>query len=126
LVAYHHQTTEGEPVQGKMDCFGLTDVGKVRTGNEDQFLLADLNKSMFIHQSSLNLDDHTRLFGASQGRLMVVADGMGGQAAGERASSLAVDTLARYVLNTMPWLMRLQGSDDDMKDDLVAGTWGRR
>jgi PPM family protein phosphatase len=108
-------------MQGKMDCFGLTDAGKVRAGNEDQFLLADLNKSMFIHQTSLHLDDHTRLFGASQGRLMVVADGMGGQSAGERASSLAVDTLARYVLNTMPWLMRLQGSEeDDLKDELVA------
>jgi PPM family protein phosphatase len=106
-------------MQGKMDCFGLTDRGRVREINEDQFLLADLSKSMLVHQTSLHLDDHTRLFGATQGRLLVVADGMGGHAAGERASALAVDTLARYVLGTMPWFLRLRTDcADDLEEDL--------
>jgi serine/threonine protein phosphatase PrpC/CRP-like cAMP-binding protein len=47
----------------------LTDVGRVRSGNEDSFLV----------------DDRLNLF--------VVADGMGGHAAGEVASSLAVHAL---------------------------------
>jgi hypothetical protein len=38
---------------GKMDCFGLTDRGRVRADNEDQFLIADLNKSMRIYHTSL-------------------------------------------------------------------------
>jgi protein phosphatase len=76
---------------------------------------------MLVHQTSLNLEDHTRLFSGSQGQLLLVADGMGGCAAGGRASTLAVDTLTRYVLNTMSWFLRLQGSqEDDLKDELKA------
>jgi protein phosphatase len=106
---------------GKMDCHGLTDRGRKRESNEDQFLIADLNRSLLIHQTSLDLDDHTRLFGGSQGNLLLVADGMGGHAAGERASSLAVDTVARYVLHTMPWFMGLrEDHEDDLRDQLIA------
>jgi len=106
---------------GKMDVFGLSDVGKVREVNEDQFLIADLNKSMLIHQTSLNLDDHTRLFGGSQGKLLLVADGMGGHVAGQRASSLAVDTITRYVLNTMSWFMQLGAEqEDDLREELKS------
>ncbi len=46
---------------------------------------------------------------------------MGGHAAGERASALAVDTLARYVLGTMPWFLRLHGEcEDDLQEELKA------
>ena len=106
-------------MRGKMDCFGLTDVGKTREVNEDQFLIADLNRSMLIHQTSLSHEDHTRLFGGSQGKLLLVADGMGGHAEGKRASALAVQTLTHYVLNTMPWFFRLhESSDADLDEDL--------
>src|SRR5437763_9216083 len=106
-------------MRGKMDCFGLTDVGTAREANEDQFLIADLNKSMLIHQTSLQLEDHTRLFGGSQGKLLLVADGMGGHVAGQRASTLAVDTVTRYVLNTMSWFLRLEpGREDDLQEEL--------
>src|SRR5436305_1301278 len=102
-----------EPVmRGKIDCFGLTDAGKVREVNEDQFLIADLNRSMLIHQTSLAHEDHTRLFGGSQGQLLLVADGMGGHAGGQRASALTVETLTHYVLNTMPWFFRLRECND--------------
>jgi protein phosphatase len=106
-------------MRGKMDCHGLTDVGKQREANEDQFLIADLSKSMLIHQTSLTHDDHTRLFGGSQGKLLMVADGMGGHAEGQRASSLAVQTLASYVLNTMHWFFRLEeGREADLHEEL--------
>src|SRR5262245_30744397 len=106
-------------MRGKMDCFGLTDTGKVRESNEDQFLIAGLDKSMLIHQTSLSHEDHTRLYGGSQGQLLLVADGMGGHAAGKRASALAVETLTRYVLNTMPWFFRLpEGQEADVESEL--------
>ena len=54
-------------MRGKMDYYGMTDAGKVRAANEDQFLIASLHKSLLIHQTSLSHDDHTRLFGGTEG-----------------------------------------------------------
>jgi protein phosphatase len=108
-------------MRGKMDCHGQTDAGRVRESNEDQFLLADLNKSMLIHQTSLSLEDHTRLFGSTHGQLLLVADGMGGHRGGRRASTLAVEAVTHYVLNTMPWFFRLaKGQEADLNEELRA------
>lgn len=108
-------------MQGKMDCHGLSDRGKAREVNEDQFLIADLNKSMRVHQTSLGIEDQTRLFGGSQGKVLLVADGMGGHAGGERASTLAVDAVTTYLLNNMRWLFRLhEDPQDDFLDDLKS------
>src|SRR3954466_14955438 len=92
----------------QMDSYGLTDVGRRRTTNEDHFLIADLNKSMRVHGTSLKIDDETRIYGGPQGKLLVVADGMGGEAEGERASTIAVDQVATYVLNSLGWCFRLE------------------
>ena len=54
---------------------GLTDRGKVRNNNEDRFLIID---DEVLH-------------------LIAVADGMGGHAAGEIASSLAVESVRSYL-----------------------------
>ncbi len=108
-------------MRGKMDFFGQTDVGKVRPANEDQFLIADLNRSMLIHQTSMEQEDHSRVFGPSQGQMLLVADGIGGAAAGERASSIAVEALERYVLNTMSWFFRLpENQEDDFEEEMKA------
>jgi PPM family protein phosphatase len=56
-----------------LEAFGLSDPGCVRPNNEDYYLLAP------------------------ERGLYVVADGMGGAQAGERASKLAVDTLAGFI-----------------------------
>lgn len=96
----------------EIDCHGESHVGRHRPANEDQFLIADLNKSMRVHQTSLGLNHQTRLYGGSQGKLLLVADGLGGHASGERASTLAVDGVANYILNTMDWLFRLSESNE--------------
>jgi len=106
---------------GKMDCFGLTDIGRKREKNDDQFLIADLAKSVRVHSTSLNHDDQTRLYGESQGKLLLVADGMGGHLAGDRASTVAVDELLNYLLNSMRWFFRLADDpDDDFLEELKA------
>lgn len=97
----------------EMDCHGTTHVGKRRETNEDQFLIAELNKSMKVIQTSLGLNHQTRLLGDSQGKLLLVADGLGGHSSGERASSLAVDGVANYILNAMDWFFRFKKNDDD-------------
>ncbi len=92
-------------MSGFMECCGMTNIGLKRSTNEDQFLIADVCKSMRIHQTSLALDYQTRLFGETQGKLLLVADGMGGHEAGERASQLVTDGIVNYILNRLTWFM---------------------
>lgn len=96
----------------QIDVHGESHVGQRRPDNEDQFLIADLNKSMRVHQTSLGLSHQTRLFGGSQGKLLLVADGLGGHESGERASTLAVDGVANYILNAMDWFYRVNEKNE--------------
>lgn len=96
---------------GSIDCCGMTDRGRVRDVNEDQFLVGELKKSLCVYHTSLGLDDADYL-GGTQGQLLLVADGLGGHASGERASTLAVDSLARFAVNAMHWCTRLDDGDD--------------
>lgn len=84
--------------------FGLTDQGCVRPNNEDQFLIAELAKTLQVHQSSLP-EPQTR-HSYEKGYLFLVADGMGGHQGGEKASALAVRTVEEFVLNALKWFLR--------------------
>ena len=90
---------------------GFEHPGKVRGNNEDHFLVARLAKSMQVCKTSLH-DSGETYFSDEEGYLMVVADGMGGAAAGERASALAVKTLEEPVLNTLKWFLHLGGQEE--------------
>jgi serine/threonine protein phosphatase PrpC len=81
--------------------FGITDRGKVRPTNEDQFLIAELSKAMRIWQTSL--PEPKLQVGEERAHLFLVADGMGGHRAGERASALAVVAIEQFTLNTFKW-----------------------
>jgi PPM family protein phosphatase len=94
-----------------VDFAGRTDAGKVRDHNQDQFLVAKLAKAMRVLATSLPADDSIRL-GDDRGALLVVADGMGGHAAGERASALAVNTIEGFVLNSLQWFFRLHVGEE--------------
>ena len=96
----------------KILCHGESHVGKRRADNEDQFLIADLNKSMDVAQTSLGLSTEMQMLGGSQGKLLLVADGLGGHASGERASKLAVDGVTNYILNAMDWFFHRTGDHD--------------
>jgi PPM family protein phosphatase len=68
--------------------FGRTDVGQVREHNEDNFIVADLTQASRGQMEA----DRYQIIG-DRGTLLGVCDGMGGAAAGEVASQLAVDII---------------------------------
>ncbi|MBK7586528.1 MAG: Stp1/IreP family PP2C-type Ser/Thr phosphatase [Myxococcales bacterium] len=72
----------------RLHLFGRTDVGQIREHNEDNFLVADLTR----RSRSLLESDRHQIVGA-RGTVLGVCDGMGGAAAGEVASQLAVDII---------------------------------
>lgn len=78
----------------KVEVFGRTDVGKTRDHNEDSFMVADLSRQL----ASLQPDVRDHEVGP-RGSLFVVADGMGGAAAGEIASDLAVDSIYAHMVS---------------------------
>lgn len=101
----------------RIDVYGMTDRGQVRDENEDQFLIADLNQSIEVHSTSLSIDPGARMFGGSQAKLLVVADGVGGNAAGRTASQVAVDYLTYQVVNGLSWL----GQDEETEGPFLTG-----
>ena len=92
-----------------MKSYGVTDPGRVRPANEDQFLIAELTKIMRVWQTSL--PEPKALFGEERGHLFLVADGMGGHRAGERASALAVTAIEQFTLNRFKWFFDPKAED---------------
>jgi serine/threonine protein phosphatase PrpC len=90
--------------------FGLTDPGKVRPGNEDHFLVAELSRTLRIQQTSLPQAATQR--GRSRGHVLLVADGMGGHNAGEVASALSVETVEAFVLDLLRRFSNLHTGDE--------------
>jgi PPM family protein phosphatase len=91
--------------------FGLTDCGKVRLNNEDQFLITVLLKTLQVQQSSLPqaMIQHSH----DRSHLFIVADGMGGHTGGEQASALAISSVEDFVLGTFKWFAQCKGPDED-------------
>jgi len=79
----------------RVEVFGKTDLGRTRDHNEDRFLVADLTRKTASLQPDMRQHDI-----GPRGTLFVVADGMGGAAAGELASEMATDTIYAHLLKT--------------------------
>ncbi|MBK9630344.1 MAG: protein phosphatase 2C domain-containing protein [Saprospiraceae bacterium] len=79
------------PLPIRIRVAGQTDQGRVREHNEDDYRISfDLDQQLWGHSP----EDGVLL--ASKGALMVVADGMGGAAAGEVASRIAVEEVKSF------------------------------
>ena len=75
-----------------MSVFGKSDLGLTREHNEDTFLVADLSSG----SANLHPDVRSHEVGP-RGSLFMVADGMGGAAAGELASAMAADGIYHHL-----------------------------
>jgi serine/threonine protein phosphatase PrpC len=89
--------------------FGMTDPGRVRPTNEDQFLCAELTKAMRVWHTTLS--EPATQFGEERAHLFLVADGMGGHQGGEQASALAVLAIEQFTLNSFKWFFHPNGRD---------------
>src|SRR5262245_13548814 len=93
------------------DIAGATNKGHVRQGNEDHYLVIRFGRSLENLMSNLP-------FGALQidydiqGYAMFVADGMGGMAAGDVASRMALSKLIELIVATPDWILSLEDEAD--------------
>ena len=101
-----HEDTAGI----RLHLFGRTDVGQIREHNEDNFLVANLTEK----SRSLMEADRVQTVG-ERGTVLGVCDGMGGAAAGEVASQLAVDIIYERLAEGEP-----PSSHDDLARRLVS------
>lgn len=89
---------EPRPAMSEIDTFGLTDKGRVRSTNNDHFLIASFHRRLRVHHTSIpgGIGDHET---ASRGFLFLVADGVGGLTSAGQGSALALSTLAQHLLH---------------------------
>ena len=97
---------EGASAQVEIDLAGLSHVGRVRSNNEDHYLIARFDRSMRTVATNLSATDVPPRSSESAYALLV-ADGVGGAAAGEVASRTAIAELVGLALETPDWIMRL-------------------
>jgi protein phosphatase len=84
----------------------LSHPGKVRQINEDHYLITKLDRGQETLLTNLPESDVPQPF-REWGYGMVVADGMGGAARGEVASSLAISTLVQLGQHFGKWNLRI-------------------
>jgi serine/threonine protein phosphatase PrpC len=87
----------------RVDVSALTHTGHVRANNEDHFFVARATRGLETMLTSLPAGDVPER-ADEVNHVMVVADGMGGHAAGEVASRLAISALVRLALDIPDWI----------------------
>ena len=93
--------SDPRPRDDELDLFGITHPGRVRKENQDHFLLCTVHPQVVIHGTSLPATDGLALRGQRLATIMLVADGVGGSAAGSRASRIATEAVTQYVATAL-------------------------
>lgn len=104
----------------RIDVTGLSDKGAVRDENQDHFLVVRAGRYAETIATSLPAGEIPER-SEDRGLLMMVADGMGGQAAGEVASRTVLVTLTHLILNHPEWALKVdEKSAADIQERAVA------
>ena len=93
--------SDARPRDDELDLFGLTHPGLVREVNEDHFLLCTVHPQVVVHATSLPEPSELAQCGQRLATILLVADGVGGSAAGSRASRIATEAVTRYVASSL-------------------------
>jgi PPM family protein phosphatase len=104
----------------KITVYGKTDVGLMREHNEDNFLVVD-----FASAQRPSSDAALEFSLGEKGALFLVCDGMGGAAAGEVASTMAVESISSTVGGAGPlsrerFARRLRRAIEEANDGIFA------
>ena len=85
-----------------VELFAKSDVGRVRRGNEDNFLVLDLStEQTWTGSDNITPPERLTKFNLGEkGLVLVVSDGMGGALAGDVASRMAVDSVREMLTGT--------------------------
>jgi serine/threonine protein phosphatase PrpC len=102
------------PAKVWLEFAAQTHIGKVRPQNEDQYLIARLSKALVLLATSVPAEQRTEI-SDREGYLLLVADGMGGHAGGERASAFIVNEALHYLMETAKWFFQLDDPDDNVR-----------
>ncbi len=90
----------------EVDLAALSHPGKVRKNNEDHYIVARFDRAMRTLLTNLPEGEEPAAY-AETVYGFLIADGVGGQAAGEVASRTAIHALVDLVIDTPDWIMRL-------------------
>lgn len=98
---------------------GSSDPGRERGSNEDGFVIAELARTLLVHRT--NIPQPASRTSSHRVQVFLVADGVGGNRAGEVASALSVASVEEFLLNTFQRLTMLRpGEEQSVLGDLQA------
>ncbi len=107
-----------------MNCDGLSHAGTAKEVNEDRFVIAEIRPSTSFQKTNLDIGNDAIQIGRPFGNLMIVSDGSGEPEDAARASTIAVDSLVKSLMNDFHWSVPLDTRvKKSIEDQLLAAFW---
>ncbi len=106
----------------RLDIGAVSDTGKVRESNQDGYIACRLGRTLDRVLSNLP-ESALPPRSEESGHILMVADGMGGMAAGEVASFTALTSAIRLILAAPRWALRLD--DPATREAELQQMWER-